>query len=364
MSDRGQLVTTILELESSQTLAQAIVDTIHEPLLVLDARFHVVTASRAFYNTFKVDAGQTQGRLLYSLGDGQWNIPALRELLETIIPERATMDGLEVTHEFPGLGRRTMRLNARKILYESSPETAILLAFTDVTDQRGAELAKDDLHRRTEELLREKNVLLQEMEHRVANSLQIIASILLMKARMVTSEETRAHLRDAHQRVMSVASVQAHLHATDGIERIAVGDYLSKLCASLAASMIGENQPVSLKVIADGGQIGSAQAVSMGLIVTELVINALKYAFPKDKPGSTVIVTFESRGDGWKLTVADNGVGKAADKAQEPGTGLGTIIVQALVKQLEGRMDSVSTADGLSITITRATVRPGTLKAA
>jgi chemotaxis protein methyltransferase CheR len=348
------LATTILELESSQTLAQAIVNTIHEPLLVLDAQFRVVTASRAFYETFKVDRAETQGRLLYSLGDGQWNIPALRVLLETIIPERAAMDGFEVTHAFPGLGRRTMLLNARKVLYETSSEIAILLAFTDVTEQRAIEQAKDHLHQRTEELLREKDVLLQEMEHRVANSLQIIASILMLKARMVTSEETRAHLRDAHQRVMSVATVQSQLHATDGIERIAVGGYLSKLCESLGSSMIGENQPIVLKVVADDGEIRSAQAVSMGLIVTELVINALKYAFPEDKAGSVVMVTYESRGDDWKLIVSDNGVGKGEEASHSAG-GLGTVIVKALVKQLEARMDILNTPSGLNIAITRAT---------
>ena len=341
-------------LESAQTLAQAIVNTIHEPLLVLDARFHVMAASRSFYEIFKVDREHTQGRLLYSLGDGQWNIPALRLLLETIIPERTAMDGFEVSHDFPGLGRRTMLLNARKVLYDTAADIAILLAFTDVTDQRSTEQAKDALHEKTEELLRQKHVLLQEMEHRVANSLQIIASILMLKARLVTSEETRQHLQDAHQRVMSVASVQSHLHATDGIDQIEVGPYLSKLCESLAASMIGEDQPIALKVVADEGQVTSAQAVSMGLIVTELVINALKYAFPKDKSGSLVMVTYESKADDWKLVVSDNGVGKDVAEIIETKGGLGTVIVQALVKQLDARLDIVSAATGLTVAITRA----------
>ena len=347
------MVSTIPGLESAQTLAQAIVNTIHEPLVVLDAQFHVVAASRSFYETFQVDRDETQGQQLYSLGDGQWNIPALRLLLETIIPERTAMDGFEVTHDFPGLGRRTMLLNARKVLYDTSSDIAILLAFTDVTDRRVIERAKDELHDRTQGLLREKQVLLQEMEHRVANSLQIIASILMLKARLVTSEETRQHLRDAHQRVMSVASVQSHLHATDGVERIQVGAYLSKLCDSLAASMIGEHQPIVLKVLADQGEVDSAQAVSMGLIVTELVINALKYAFPEDKSGSVVMVTYESKGEDWKLIVSDNGVGKDETGAAAGG-GLGTVIVQALVKQLDARMDLVSTAAGMSVAVTRA----------
>ena len=92
------------------------------------------------------------------------------------------------------------------------------------------------------------------MEHRVANSLQIIASILLLKARAVTSEETRQHLQDAHQRVMSVAAVQSHLHASEGIDQIEVGSYLTKLCGSLASSMVGEGQPDRAQAcVADDG---------------------------------------------------------------------------------------------------------------
>ena len=345
---------TLPGLETAQTLAQAIVDTIHEPLVVLDARLNVVVASRSFYETFKVDPAQTQGRSLYGLGDGQWNIPALRLLLETVIPEKVAMDGFEVTHDFPGVGVRTMLLNARKVIFDTGRDIAILLAFTDVTAQRAIDRSRDDLHEKTEGLLRDKQVLLQEMEHRVANSLQIIASILLLKARMVTSEETRRHLRDAHQRVMSVASVQSHLHATDGVEQIEVGSYLTKLCESLAGSMIGESQPIVLQVVAEEGLIGSAQAVSMGLIVTELVINALKYAFPQDKAGSLVMVTYESRGEDWKLIVSDNGVGKEAHTGVVGAGGLGTVIVRALVKQLEARMETESGPRGMSIAITRA----------
>jgi chemotaxis protein methyltransferase CheR len=349
------MITTLPGLESPQTLAQAIVNTIHEPLVVLDAELRVVAASRSFYDIFQVDPNQTQGRLLYSLGDGQWNIPALRLLLETIIPEQTAMDGFEVSHDFPGLGPRTMLLNARKVLYDTSAAIAILLAFTDVTEQRVADKARDELHERTEELLREKQTLLQEMEHRVANSLQIIASILMIKARLVTSEETRQHLRDAHQRVMSVATVQSHLHATDGVEAVEVGPYLTKLCESLAASMIGD-QPIMLQVMADEGAIGSAQAVSMGLIVTELVINALKYAFPADKAGSLVMVTYESKGDDWKLVVSDNGVGdKSGKDVVTAKGGLGTVIVKALVKRLDAQMVVTSSPSGMSVSVTHAT---------
>ncbi|MES2722653.1 MAG: histidine kinase dimerization/phosphoacceptor domain -containing protein [Pseudomonadota bacterium] len=345
--------TSLQGIEDTQTLAQAIVDTIHEPLLVLDAEFRVLAASRSFYDIFQVDPEHTIGRPLYWLGDGQWNIPALKVLLETIIPERAAMDGFEVEHDFPRLGQRTMLLNARKVIYERSADTTILLAFTDITARRAIEREKQELLERTEKLLTLEHTLLQEMQHRVANSLQIIASILMIKARAVTSEETRQHLHEAHQRVMSVAEVQAHLHASGGVETIGVGGYLTKLCASLAKSMIGEDQPILLEVVADDGEIGSDRAVSIGLIVTELLINAVKYAFPAGKPDARVMVTYTSAGDGWSLTVADNGVGKAPDAAPGKHGGLGTVIVDALVKQLGATMN-VQSVGGVSVSITHA----------
>jgi len=337
-------------IADAQTLAQAIVDTIHEPLLVLDADLRVLAASRAFYEIFQVDPAHTMGCLLYDLGDGQWNIPALRLLLETIIPEKTAMDGFEVDHDFPGLGRRIMLLNARKVLYAASASTTILLAFTDITARRAIEVERADLLARTEELLHQKQILLQEMQHRVANSLQIIASILMLKAKAVTSEETRLHLKDAHQRVLSVAEVQSQLHASGGVDQIEVGVYLTKLCAGLASSMIGENQPMRIRVDADHGMIGSDKAVSIGLIVTELVINAIKYAFPDRREDALVVVAFDSVGDDWTLTVSDNGVGNPGKAVAKGPGGLGTAIVEALVKQLEGRVET-RTSPGMTVTI-------------
>jgi two-component sensor histidine kinase len=351
------MINSLLAIEDAQALAQAIVNTIHEPFVVLDADLQVIAASRSFYETFQVDPEHTRGCALYELGDGQWDIPALRMLLETVIPQRASMDDFEVEHDFPKLGQRTMLLNARMVVYETTPDTTILLAFTDITARRLIERERAELLAQTEDLLRQKRVLLQEMEHRVANSLQIIASILLLKAKAVSSPESREHLRDAHERVMSVAAVQSHLHATDGIEMIEVGPYLSKLCASLATSMIGGAQPPHLDVIADAGQIGSAQAVSLGLIVTELVINSLKYAFPVPKPDARVVVTYQSQGSDWRLSVADNGVGKPEDSPPPTEGGLGTVIVAALVKQLRAELEVLPVPTGVSVTVTCGAAR-------
>ena len=186
------------------------------------------------------------------------------------------------------------------------------------------------LSEKVQELLREKDMLLQEMQHRVANSLQIIASILLIKARTVQSEETRLQLEDAHQRVLSVAAVQQHLDAAGRGGLIEIGNYLSRLCETLAQSMIGDSRPISLKVDADPGTVVSHQAVSIGLIVTELVMNALKHAFPNEKKDAAIIVSYKVADTDWKLTVSDNGVGKPDLSASEKKGGLGTSLVQSL----------------------------------
>src|SRR6266567_480872 len=139
-------------ISDAWALAQGIVDTVREPVLVLDKELRVITASRSFYSGFKVSPKDTQGRLLYALGDGQWDIPKLRVLLEKIIPEKGVMEGYEVEHEFPNLGQRTMCLNARQVFYEGSTNTTILLGMEDITDRRNLEREKD-------ELLRQKEVL-------------------------------------------------------------------------------------------------------------------------------------------------------------------------------------------------------------
>tara|TARA_B100000378_G_scaffold173051_1_gene139492 strand:+ start:28022 stop:29161 length:1140 start_codon:yes stop_codon:yes gene_type:complete len=346
-----QITLPVRTLDEANLLAQAIVNTIPEPFLVLDVDLRVLEASRSFYEVFKVEPSETQGRMLYALGHGQWDIPALRLLLETILPERVEMDGFEVEHDFPEIGRRVMLLNARKVLYEESDTMAILLAFRDVTERRAAERDKDALLARSEELRRQNDVLLQEMKHRVANSLQIIASILLLKARSVNSDETSFHLRDAHQRVMSVAAVQRYLDMTDGVDQIEVGNYLMKLCAGLGSSMISADQPVEIKVSSDDCMIPSSDAVSIGLVVTELVINAIKYAFPNADSHNQITVCYHIVDGLWTLAVTDNGVGRQDAGMPKAGGGLGTNIVAALASSLNAVVVMGDASPGFSVTI-------------
>jgi two-component sensor histidine kinase len=336
-----------MEVDGGHALAQAIVDTIREPLLVLDKDLRVVTANRSFYMTFRMQRQDVQGLPVYALGDGQWDIPELRSLLSDIAPQHGVMEAFEVKQDFAVIGRRTMLLNARKVHYEDHAHTTILLAIEDITERRGME-------RDLEVLLEQKDVLLQEMQHRVGNSLQIIASILLIKARTVRSEETRMHLHDAHKRVMSIAAMQEQLQARKHDELIEIGPYLTRLCDTLANSMIGEGRRITLKVHAQDGSASSSQAVSIGLIVTELVLNALKHAFPDDPSEGSVHVAYDVAGSNWRLTVSDDGIGRPDPSAPKPTPGLGTNIIEALARQLDARVEAVMDASGTTVSVTHA----------
>jgi PAS domain S-box-containing protein len=125
----------------AQAFAESIVDTVREPLLVLDQSLRVITANRSFRHTFRVSPEETQGTLIYELGNGQWDIPELRRLLEEILPGHTHFDDFEVRHGFPDIGHKVMLLNARKLYRPANNTTMLLLAIEDITERRRAEEA-------------------------------------------------------------------------------------------------------------------------------------------------------------------------------------------------------------------------------
>jgi chemotaxis protein methyltransferase CheR len=197
--------------------------------------------------------------------------------------------------------------------------------------------------------------MLEELQHRIANSLQIIAGIILMKATRVESEETRVHLQDAHKRVMSIAAVQAQLQASGTIGPIDMVPYLSKLCATLATSMISDNRSITVKVIGKGGIATPREAESIGLIATELVMNAIKHAFPTEQSDGRIVIAYDVDGTNWKLSVADNGFGRPEGTFAQSKTGLGTGIVKALAQQLGAKVETLADPAGTTVSITHAT---------
>jgi chemotaxis protein methyltransferase CheR len=189
------------------------------------------------------------------------------------------------------------------------------------------------------------------MGHRVSNNLQIVAGVLLAKARLASSEEARAALVDAHRRVLSVATIQEHLDLSASPQSIDMSRYLSRLCSTIACSMVGQERPVALTVDADSHALSPRDAVNIGLIVTELVMNALKHAFPAPKTGAAILVFYGATDDIWRLTVSDNGAGMNGRPANDLNRSLGTRLVDQLAKQLKAHVLTSSGREGTTVSV-------------
>lgn len=318
------------------------------PLILLNEALDVQAASGSFCRDFSIDCGNVVGKQLFELGNGEWDIPQLRSLLTATAAGKAAIDAYEMDLK-PGSGsKRRLVINAHVLDQHAESALRLVVAINDVTMARQTTLANDVAVRANEALIQEKSVLLQELNHRVANSLQIIASILMLRVRNSQSEETKMHLRDAHSRVLSIATLQRQLASTSA-GSVALRAYFTDLCASIGASMIADAELLCLTVEADESVASAENAVSMGLIVTELVINSLKHAFTGGTRGSIKVV-FKTDVAGWALTVSDDGVGISGNHASgKPG--LGTGIVNALAAQLAATVEVSDANPGCHVAI-------------
>lgn len=328
--------------ETVSSLAMALVKSSKAPLLMLDDSVVVIGASESFCNTFNLDPKTIANRKLKDLGAGEWDVPQLNSLLRATIAGAAEIDAYEMDLVREGKATCRLILSAHKLDYFDTEKVRVVLAATDVTPTRLAEKQKDDL-------VREKQVLLQELQHRVANSLQIIASVLMQSARRVQSEETRLHLHDAHSRVMSIAMLQKQLAVTQ-LKSVELRTYFADLCRSISASMIDDPQRLTLEAIVDDTTTNSDVSVSMGLIVTELVINAIKHAFTDKSRGGKITVSFKTDEGAWLLSVSDNGSGMPVGQNRgKPG--LGTGIVEALSRQLDASVTTIDASPGTRVEV-------------
>ena len=327
---------------ATQALALAIVKASVAPVVLLSSGLDVLAASASFCQTYGIDPTRLAGRSVFELGEGQWNVRKLRSLLQATSSGFADVGAYEMDLVHAPSPIRRLVVNARRLEVEGGGPPPVLVTISDVTEARNTQKSTDNL-------LREKSILLQEVQHRVANSLQIIASVLLQSARSVQSDESRAHLSDAHNRVMSIAAVQKQL-ATSRLGEVELRPYFIQLCDSLGASMISDHDQLTIMVTVDDSVVASDISVSLGLIVTELVINALKHAVPAARKGR-IMVDYRSQAANWTLSVGDDGVGMPKDAASATA-GLGTNIVQALAKQLRAIILVEDAKPGTTVSIT------------
>ena len=193
MSQRPDSKTHEIEdgLRSALSYTQAIVDTVREPLVVLDSQLRVTTASPAFYRTFAVSPHETIEQFIYDLGDGQWNVPGLRILLEEVLPQHKAFQDFEVALTFPKIGRKVMLLNARKLFRASNNTEHILLAIEDITERKRV---SEELVRSNEDLQRFAYVAAHDLRSPLNSGLNLLQ--LLARQTKDTLAEGGAQLLD------------------------------------------------------------------------------------------------------------------------------------------------------------------------
>jgi PAS domain S-box-containing protein len=203
--------------------------------------------------------------------------------------------------------------------------------------------------------LEDRDLLIGEVNHRVKNSLQLVASILSLEAGSATTEEAKDKLAAARDRIDAVAAIHAALYQGEDVRRVAFGDYLERLCKHLATSLGATQRGIAVKVDTDAILIETNKAITLSIIVNELVANAFKHAFPGENTDGTVSVGLRRDDPATvTLTVADNGTGsdQSALEGETRSKGLGTRLIEGSVRQLAGSMRTEGGNGGWTTTIT------------
>ncbi len=274
MTERKRIEAEVL---AAKEYAQNIVETVREPLLVLDAGLRVLSANQCFYSTFQVLPGNTIGNYIYDLGDKQWDIPKLRLLLEDVLPKACVFNGYEVEHEFPGVGRRTMLLNAREIFRLDVGSKVILLAIEDITERKLVQeqiqhLAYfdplTDLPNRRLMLDRLQQALLASVRHRQRGAL-----MLMDLDNFKTLNDTLGHSQGDLMLQEVAARLKACLRDGDTVARIGGDEFIvmledlgeSPLQAATQAAMVGEKILRRLSQVVELGNFKHSGSASIGI---------------------------------------------------------------------------------------------------
>jgi PAS domain S-box-containing protein len=309
------------EAESKLTwqLAQCIVDTIRDPLVVLEDDMTIVTASKAFLTMFGITEAEAHGRRVSELGQRQWDVPALRDLMERVLPENKPIDGCEIEDDFPGLGRRVFNLHARKISRPGNLVHRMLLVFEDVTDRKQRE--------------RDAQMLTNEISHRIKNNLQLIVGLIAYEARSMAQPYVQGY-NAMQARIGAIAQLYDLISQSSHGQTVAVDGYLREIARTMSASLLGNTSGIKIEVRAEALYIDPDRAVPLGLLVNELATNAIKHAFPHGV--GRVVLSAEQVGDQIELTVADDGVGMKDRGSTKIPEKRGFDYVAIFVRQLGG----------------------------
>ena len=348
--------------------AKSIIDTVREPLIALDQDLRVVTVSRSFYEVFKVKPEETVGQLIYDLGNKQWDILKLRELLETILPQKTTFDNYEVEHDFATIGRRIMLLNARQIQRVLGRERIILLAIEDITERKEIEAGLAKAHEELTELAAElkrtakaKSEFLANMSHELRTPLNSINGFS-----EVLYDETFGSLNDKQKKyvnnilisgkhllllinqILDMAKVEAgKMRLTLSI--LPMKNLLNEI-SLLVADMVSKKQHEILLEIADDLPDIEADELKVKEVIYNLLSNAVKFT----PDGGEIGMRAKKADSEIEIVVWDTGDGIAVENMEKifegffrvdtpysrviEGTGLGLPLSKKLVELHGGKL--------------------------
>jgi len=390
---RKELEATKISEDEAREYAESIINTVREPLIALDQDLRVVSVSRSFYEVFKVNPKETVGQLIYDLGNKQWDIPKLRELLETVLPEKATFDNYEVEHDFATIGRRIMLLNARQIKRVLGKERIILLAIEDITERREIENGLEKAHEELKELAAElkrtaqvKSEFLANMSHELRtplNSINGFSEVLYDETFGVLNEKQKKyvnnvltsgkHLLLLINQILDMAKVEA------GKMKLALSNLLMKNLLNdismLVADMVSKKKiEMSLEIAEDLPNI-EADELKVKEIIYNLLSNAVKFTPEGGKIGMRA--STRKADSEIEVVVRDTGIGIAPENMEKifegffrvdtpysrvtEGTGLGLPLSKKLVELHGGKLsvESEGLNRGTSVRFTLPIVSRG-----